>query len=240
LQELVFELARDLTKEYVTLPGCEAPAHVLFPQFVRIADWYLREKVEPIEPANILDVFLSPYYGWVLERIVGNIQADTSQGEAPEIPRYETSRGPGSTAEVDFWTSREVREVLHSHLNYVVMDTKQWEQCAAYAIDTHPSVEAFVKTDGLGFAVPYLHNGQMHDYMPDFIIRLKSDAPEVQRHLILETKGFDPLAEVKREAALRWVAAVNAEGSFGYWQYAMARSVGEVAGLISAAIERRP
>jgi hypothetical protein len=29
---------------------------------------------------------------------------------AHEIPRYETSRGPGSTAEVDFWTSRDVRE----------------------------------------------------------------------------------------------------------------------------------
>ncbi len=236
LQELVFELGRDLTKEYVTLPRCEAPAHVLFPQFVRIVGWYIRERVEAIEPANILDVFLSPYYGWVLERIVGNIQADTSQGEAPEIPRYETSRGPGSTAEVDFWTSREVREIVHSHLNYAVMDTKQWEQCAAYAIDTHPSVEAFVKTDGLGFAVPYLHNGQMHDYRPDFIIRLKAEG-DTPHHLILETKGFDELADVKREAAERWVSAVNAEGSYGHWRYAMARSIGEAGGLITAAGE---
>jgi type III restriction enzyme len=36
---------------------------------------------------------------------------------------------------------------------------------------------AFVKNAGLGFAVPYLHNGQMHDYMPDFIIRRKGDSP---------------------------------------------------------------
>ena len=65
------------------------------------------------------------------------IRPDTSQGEAPEVPRYEASRGPGSTADVDFWTSRDVREVNRFHLNYVVADTKQWEQSAAFYIDKH-------------------------------------------------------------------------------------------------------
>jgi type III restriction enzyme len=55
---------------------------------------------------------------------------------------------------VDFWTSREVREVVHSHLNYMVADTRQWEQSAPYVIDTHELVEAFVKNAGLGFAIP--------------------------------------------------------------------------------------
>ena len=45
-------------------------------------------------------------------------------------------------------------------------------------------VDAFVKNAGLGFAIPYLHNGQMHDYMPDFLVRLDASA----RYLILETK----------------------------------------------------
>ena len=67
---------------------------------------YLREKVE-LFTRRITDVFLSPYYGWVVERLVEAIRPDTSQGEAPEVPRYEANRGPGSTAEVDFWTSRE-------------------------------------------------------------------------------------------------------------------------------------
>jgi type III restriction enzyme len=115
--------------------------------------------------------------------------------------------------------------VVHSHLNYVVADTKQWEQSATYAIDTHKQVEAFVKNAGLGFAIPYLHNGQMHDYVPDFIIRLKGESP---RHLILETKGFDPLMEVKTQAAIRWVNAVNADNSYGQWYYAVARKPEEV------------
>jgi len=90
-------------------------------------------------------------------------------------------------------------------------------------------VEAFVKNAGLGFAIPYLHNGQMHDYVPDFIIRLKTDPPV---HLILETKGFDPLEGVKRAAAERWVSAVNAEGTYGTWQYALVRRPTEVGGVL--------
>jgi type III restriction enzyme len=232
-QELTFQLARDLIRDYASQPGCEVPVHVLFPQIARIVENYLREKVKPIEPANILDVFLSPYYGWVIERLVAAIKPDTSQGEAPEVPRYETNRGPGSTADVDYWTSKDVREVVNSHLNYAVADTRVWEQSATYLIDTHKMVDAFVKNAGLGFAIPYLHNGQPHDYIPDFIIRLKTE-PVI--HLILETKGFDDLAEVKTQAAQRWINAVNADGTYGLWKFAMARTIGQVRELIDKAV----
>jgi type III restriction enzyme len=55
--------------------------------------------------------------------------------------------------------------------------------------------------------------------------------------LILETKGYDPLTEVKRHAAERWVAAVNADGTHGRWMFALARKPEEVAGLIASAVE---
>ncbi len=167
-------------------------------------------------------------------------KADTSQGEVPEVPYYEADREPGSTEEVDFWTSRDVREIVHSHLNYVVADTKRWEQAAAYYIDKHPATAAFAKNAGLGFAIPYLHNGQMHDYIPDFIIRLKTEDEERQEYMILETKGYDPLEEVKREAAIRWVNAVNADGMYGHWQYAVARKPEEVNKRLDAAFNRVP
>lgn len=229
LQTLVFEMAAALTKSYVTTGQCEAPAHVLFPQIARIVQQYFDEKVVPVRPAEKVDAFLSPYYGWAIERLTSAIQPDAAQGEAPEVPQYESSRGPGSTGDVDYWTSKEVRDVLNSHLNYVVADTKVWEQSAAYILDTHARVAAFVKNAGLGFAIPYLHNGQPHDYVPDFIVRLNT-RPEV--HLILETKGFDELADVKAAAAERWVTAVNADGTFGVWRYAMARKVVEVRDIL--------
>ena len=73
------------------------------------------------------------------------------------------------------------------------------------------------------------HHGQPHDYIPDFIIRLKTD-PVI--NLILETKGFDDLAEVKSGAAQRWVAAVNADGQFGSWRFEMARAMPKVRTLL--------
>jgi type III restriction enzyme len=231
LQELAFELAKDLTRDYASQENSHAPAAATFPQLLEIARRYLREKVIAQAPADPLDVFLSPYYGWVIERLVEGIRPDSSRGEAAELPRYEANRGPGSTAEVDYWTSKDVREVAKSHLNYVVADTKVWEQSAAGQLDRHDMVEAFVKNTGLGFAIPYLNNGQDHDYIPDFIVRLKGEQP---RFLILETKGFDEMADIKTQAAQRWVDAVNAEGSFGTWEFRMVQAIGEVRAVLDS------
>src|SRR6185312_11582682 len=98
-----------------------------------------------------------------------------------------------------------------------------------------PHVRAFVKNAGLGFAVPYFYNGQMHDYMPDFLVGLDSDKPLT---LILETKGYDPRAEIKREAAERWVRAVNADQRHGNWAYEMVRHPADVRRVLDA-IEHR-
>ena len=67
----------------------------------------------------------------------------------------------------------------------------------------------------------------------DFIIRLNANPPT---HLILETKGFDPLEEVKRAATERWVNAVNAEGSFGQWAFALAKKTTDVSAMITHAV----
>jgi type III restriction enzyme len=234
IQELVFDLAKALTSDCIAQSRCTIPSHVLFPQLVQIVWRYLKDKVEVRPPADLKDLFLAPYYGWIVEILLEALRPDTSEGEAPEVPRYESTRGPGTTADVDYWTSREAVEVLRSHVNYVVPDTKRWEQSAAYYIDKHPAVYSFVKNAGLGFAIPYLHNGQMHDYMPDFIIRLRSETPV---YVILETKGYDPLEEVKRHAAERWVAAVNADGKYGRWLYRLTKKTTEVSGIITAAAD---
>lgn len=231
LQELKFDLARALTIEALASGRCQIPGQALFPQIVAVVEKYLAEKIVVEPPADLRDVFLAPYYSWVVERLGIAIAPDVSQGEEPELPRYEARRGPGSTSEVDFWTSRDVREVVHSHVNFVVADTRKWEQSAAYIIDTHPVVAAFVKNAGLGFSIPYLHNGQPHDFVPDFLIRI---AGKDGHFVILETKGFDEREEIKRAATLRWVKAVNAESSFGSWDFVLARSIPEVRRALDA------
>lgn len=229
LQKLVFQLAASLTKDYVGQSKCDVPSHVLFQQLVPLVQRYIDEKVRVLAPADVKDLFLAPYYGWLVEILTENLRPDTASGEVPEVPRYEQNRGPGSTSEVSFWTSRDVREVVKCHLNYAVADTLRWEQSATYYIDSHPATAAFVKNAGLGFTIPYLHNGQMHDYIPDFIVRLDT-VPAT--HLIIETKGYDEKEEIKAAAAKRWVNAVNADGSYGRWDYAVAKKPTDVLDII--------
>ncbi len=218
LQQLEFELAKTLTRAYVAMPECEVPAHALFSQLVPVVQRFVREKVEVRAGYDRRDVFLNPYYGWMVETLRENLRADVASGEAPEMPLVEKGRETGSTAEADFWTSRPVQEVTRSHLNYMVADTRQWEQSTAYYLDNHPNVVAFVKNAGLGFAIPYLHDGDKHEYVPDYLVRLQWEGRELGT-LILEMKGLDNLAQVKRAAAERWVNAVNADGRFGAWRY---------------------
>jgi len=234
-QELIFAVARDISKDIHSrvLKG-QMPVHLIFPQILKITEKYLKDKVEALGSAEKLDVFMAPYYGYVIETLTNAIRPDTSRDEAAEVPRYEQHRGLGSTADVDLWTTKEVWPVERSHLNYVVADTRQWEQSASFFIDTHSSVESFVKNAGLGFAIPYFHNGQPHDYIPDFIVRIKPKSKnDKPLNLILETKGFDTLEEIKVSAARRWVAAVNTDERFGKWAYEIAKKPTDVTVLIS-------
>lgn len=233
-QELEFELAGDLTRLYSQSDGCEAPAQMLFPQFLVFVKQYIQQKVVCLPPAKVQDAFLSPYYGWMLERLSSAVRADIDQGEVPELPRFESLRGPGSTRGVDLWTSRPVFQTSKSHVNYVIADTKSWEQSASYFIDTHDGVDAFVKNAGLGFSIPYINNGAPHDYIPDFIVRLRD---RNSTHLILETKGYDTLMDVKKQAAERWVLAVNADGRHGRWAYAMVLKPGDVKQCIDSFLD---
>ena len=92
-QRLIFECARDLTRHYVAQPGCDAPSHTLFTQMARIVAAYLDKKVQAVDPAQDVDAFLSPWYGWMVERLLAAIQPDEQAGEATELPRLESVRG---------------------------------------------------------------------------------------------------------------------------------------------------
>lgn len=232
LQELEFDMAAALTREFCRQSTCSISPKFLFPQLARIIARFLREKVKVHPPADPKDLFLSPYYGWLMETLLGNLRTDTAEDKVQLLPLLESHRGPGSTRDVDFWTSRDVREVRKSHVNFVVADTKVWEQSAAFAIDRHPAVEAFVKNAGLGLGIPYVYNGDSHEYLPDFVIRLNG---KHQHHLLLETKGFDPLVEQKTAAAKKWCDAVNAHGEFGHWNYAIAMQPSEVRRILDTA-----
>ena len=231
LQSRMFALASDLTRSYLSPDPSKAPANLLFPQMYRVVEQFVRERVQAEGEFEIDDVFLAPFYSEMRSRILDGIRPAMLEGEPVELPRYVAGREVGSTAQVDYWTSKASYEVQHSHVNYAVPDST-WERATAHRFDTHRIVSAFVKNAGLGFAIPYQVDGATHDFIPDFIVRLATD-PVV--HLVLETKGYDPLAEMKEAAAHRWVKVVNSDGTFGRWAFRMARKPNDVPQILAEA-----
>lgn len=81
LQELTFDLARSLTRDYLAHGNGQVPAHVLFPQLAAIVQRFVTEKVRALPPADIKDLFLAPNYDWAVERLLQAIKPDTTLGE---------------------------------------------------------------------------------------------------------------------------------------------------------------
>ena len=89
-----------------------------------------------------------------------------------------------------------------------------------------------MKNDHLGFEIHYIFSGVVKKYRPDFIIRLKTG-----KFLILETKGQDTQQDkTKREFLDEWARAVNENGGFGKWQWAVSKNPADVAEILDNAI----
>jgi type III restriction enzyme len=205
--------ARDLLRQYLHRINAVPAGNVyLFRQFVGFVRRFVDACVKAHKPAQKSDVFLAPYYGLMQERL---LNALTNQANESLLPRYEMHRRPGSTGDVDYTTRKEPMPVIKSHLNYVVADSR-WERIAASALEDHEMVEAFAKNNGLGFTIPYFDRGTPHDYLPDFVVKIKGQS----KYLLLEIKGRSTVqTEAKSDAAARWCEAVSREGSFGTWKF---------------------
>lgn len=232
LQATAFELARSLTLAYATERDQQSLAAQLFPQMLAVVQRYFAEKVKVIAPNKLEDVQFGTYFNDARQNLLSAIRPDSSAGDTAELPRF-MHPIEGSTATVDFWTNKQVRETTRSHVNYVIADST-WEAQAAYRLDKDSSVAAFFKNTGKHFTIPYDIAGERHEFWPDFIIRLARDPNE---YLVLETKGYDEFAEKKQQAAARWCDAVTADRRWGTWSFRMARSVEDVAYILG---ELRP
>ncbi|MCC7477036.1 DEAD/DEAH box helicase family protein [bacterium] len=225
LQRIVFQIAAQICKDMVAhneeSPDkrvMEIPKHELLRQMLAIVQRFVDEHLIAHAPSERVDLHFAPYFGYASEIIRESLRPVDEDGVITEYPIYEKLRGPGSTSDVDFFTPKQTRAAERSHINLQVFDTERWEQATAFAIDNHPVTGAFVRNERLGFVIPYTDNYKRKNFTPDFIVRA-AEYPD--HYLILEPKGYDMLLEKKQQAALRWCAAVNAEGSFGTWHFAL-------------------
>jgi len=201
---------------------------ILFPQVLNVVRQYVFEKVE-FNGVDHREIGLEKYVQQIVERLVDAIYPDETEGEAPLLPKIERFRPRGSTDDVLFRTVKPCKSTKKSHISHVVLDSTIWEGRAKYYLEKSSKVFAYAKNDHLDFVIPYSFAGVMHNYRPDFLVKLTSGMT-----LILEMKGYeDEEARVKAEAARRWVKAMNNWGEMGRWEYKVCRSPLELKNLLA-------
>jgi type III restriction enzyme len=146
-------------------------------------------------------------------------------GERPVTPVFDPYNPVGSTAYVNFNTSKTSRwetDSRYCHVNWVVLDS-DWEAELCRVVEAHPQVRAYVKNHNLGFEVPYRYGSESRTYVPDFIVLVDDGHGEDDLlRLVVEIKGYrgEDAKEKKSTMETYWVPAVNHVGEHGRWAFA--------------------
>jgi type III restriction enzyme len=227
---ILFHLARHLLYNKYRDPGEEPKLH-LFGQLKRITrQWleggYLR-CTGGTYPAQLL-------YKEIADMAAEKIKAAITLsliGENPVKAILDAYNPTGSTAHVNFTTSKETRwqtDPRRSHVNWVVCDS-DWEAEFCRVAEAHPKVRAYVKNQNLGLEVPYLMGSTPRKYIPDFIVQV-DDGKAEPLNLIVEIKGFRGEDAKDKANTMRayWVPGVNNLGKFGRWAFAEFTAVFEI------------
>ena len=229
LQTIEFEIARRIVDQ-LTVAGSDVKdrrrrvlalqsRHQLFPQVFRYVDEYVRRKVN-FQNCDPCELGLAKYVQRMVERLRDAIVPDESEGEAPLMPITNRYKPIGTTAEVDFKTTRACHVTMKSHIDQVVLDNLVWESSAGFRLESSDAVQFYARNDHMGLTIPYEYMGIDHAYEPDFLVRLSNGVT-----VVLEIKGFeDDQTKAKHTAANRWVEAVNNWGQLRRWTFHVCRN----------------
>jgi len=158
LQTIQFEIARQIVWALTVGTGNGTPRlrlqsrHQLFPQVYRLVEEYVAKKVD-FRGENPCELVLETYVQRTVERLLEAIEPDNAQGEPPLMPILNRFKKIGSTAEVNFKTTRPCFSTIRSHINSVVADTRTWEQSAAFRLEQTKLI--YAKNDHLEFSIPF-------------------------------------------------------------------------------------
>ena len=237
---LLYHLTKRLLETRWRDPG-EAPKLHLFGQLKRITRQWLDGHLVckgGTYPAQLMYQELADV---ACERITRGIVAKL-QGERPVKAVLDPYNPAGSTAHVNFRTSKALRwetAAGRSHVNWAICDS-EWEAEFCRVAESHPRVRAYVKNDNLGFEAPYRFGSEARRYRPDFIV-LVDDGRGVEDplHLVVEVKGYRREDAKEKKAAMDtfWVPGVNRLGTFGRWAFAEFGDVYEMQEDFGAKVE---
>lgn len=231
-QKIVFEAARKVFEE--ERPAWRGSPDFLLGQLIQLIDVFVRSNRLSITPTLFAqsDLHRRVLLALSMARIVQHVKTAVRDGNTESRQLVLDENFPiRSTGDMRPWfTSRPCEPTKRSHISHCVYDAT-WEASEAHWLDhqdTAGLVRSWARNDHLSFEVRYVFAGGVAKYRPDFLIRLKDG-----RTLILEVKGRDSDRDkAKRQALAEWVEAVNSDGRFGRWSYAVSFSPGDVLDLL--------
>ncbi len=245
-QEVDFLLAKLVYEKYFCgddAAGGQARKPWLFPQILGAAGAWRRQCLTCKDDCFPQMLLLVENAHTAADKIYRAI-VDSTPGVQKLLPILQPYDTMGSTNYVDFDTTRPVMltDPGKCHISHVVCDTDSWEQKMAQTLEGMDEVESYVKNHNLQFFIPYTYEGEAHNYIPDFIVRLRrpdgvqmsmdagrragqaapAGAPAREPlNLIIEVSGEakpEKAAKVETARSL-WVPAVNNDGRFGRWAF---------------------
>jgi type III restriction enzyme len=223
MQTVVFGLARRVLEDYFR----DAEGHPkvwIFPQLVEIARRWIDECLTCSSETYPQLLLLHNQCGKAAGRINQAI-VQTLGGETVIQPILADPFPIGATDNVSFDTVKPVVDVSKSHLNRMVLDSN-WEGKVGQVLEEMPQVIAWVKNDRIGpdrkgLRIPYSDSGRQADYIPDFIVRVRTAEEAATTTLLVEVTGERRDAKLaKAGTALNlWLPAVNHWARLGQWDY---------------------
>ncbi len=194
----------------------------LFPQILEAARRWRRQCLTCKDDCFPQMLLLVEYAHTAADKIYRAI-VDSTPGVRTLLPILQPYDTVGSTSYVDFDTTRPVMvtDPEKCHISHVVCDTDSWEQKMAQTLEDMDEVASYVKNHNLGFFIPYTYEGGAHNYIPDFIARLRGPDDSKPLNLIIEVSGepkSEKAAKVETARSL-WVPAVNNDGRYGRWEF---------------------
>ena len=219
--EVIFNVAKEVLERFLTdEEGSQKPW--LFPQVLQITKDWFSECLQVKDNAFMQMLLITRWSRMASEKIYRSIVATTDSKTRikPVLRNFEIL---GSTDYVDFDTTKNVylTDENKSHISHVVADTESWEQKMASVLEEMAEVVSYVKNQNLGFTIPYVIEGDERQYIPDFIVKIKTPGNAEVLNLIVEVSGEkrkDKDAKVETAKNL-WIPAVNNHGGFGTWGF---------------------
>jgi len=229
-QRLIFEISCDIYDQMK--PNWQGNKEYLLIQLVKI--------VEDFIDSNKIFIYSLAYREDDLKRrllillninkIVQHLFTAIKFENTKEVaPIFNKEKALKSTGDMMTWfTSRPCEHTIKSHISQIVVDST-WEMTEAFELDHNSAVVAWAKNDHLGFVINYVYRGVIHKYYPDFLIKLSNG-----KTLILEVKGKDDQQnKTKRDYLNEWVNAVNSDGRFGKWGWAVSFRTSSIKDIIN-------